>query len=51
MGYIAIRGGEKAIEQAQKLLNYLRAQKESPQALSHEMISSQLWALHSKALS
>jgi len=51
MGYVAIRGGEQAISQAQGLLEFLRARGGSEASLDHEMISSQLWALHSRALS
>ena len=51
MGYVAIRGGETAIQEAQDLLAFLRARDDESPAIDHEMISNQLWALHSRALS
>ncbi|MCC5668876.1 carbon-phosphorus lyase complex subunit PhnI [Nostoc sp. CHAB 5784] len=51
MGYIAIKGGETAIEEAIKLLDYLRTQNSTESPLSLETIRHQLHFLHSRVLS
>lgn len=51
MGYIAIKGGEKAIEEAIKLLDFLRTQDGTEPPLSLETIRHQLHFLHSRVLS
>ncbi len=50
MGYVAIRGGEKAIRQAAATLELLRSRgDDGPIGLTQ--IEHQLWALHSRVLS
>ncbi|ACK65050.1 phosphonate metabolism [Rippkaea orientalis PCC 8801] len=51
MGYVAIQGGEKAIEEAIKLLDFLRTKDENLPPLSVETIQNQLHFLHSRVLS
>lgn len=51
MGYVAIKGGETAIEQAQELLEFLRTHSISVNPLSLEQIQHQLHFLHSRVLS
>jgi alpha-D-ribose 1-methylphosphonate 5-triphosphate synthase subunit PhnI len=51
MAYVAIEGGEKAIEEAIKLLEFLRTQDSTGLPLSLETIRHQLHFLHSRILS
>ncbi|MDZ8104943.1 MAG: carbon-phosphorus lyase complex subunit PhnI [Nostoc sp. DedQUE12a] len=51
MGYIAIKGGETAIEEAIKSLDYLRTRDSTESPLSLETIRHQLHFLHSRVLS
>lgn len=51
MGYVAIKGGETAISEATKLLEFLRAQSSGEPPLSISSIQHQLHALHSRILS
>jgi alpha-D-ribose 1-methylphosphonate 5-triphosphate synthase subunit PhnI len=52
MGYIAIKGGEGAIQSAEQLLDYLRcAQGESGEPLKLDTIEHQLRQLHSRVIS
>jgi alpha-D-ribose 1-methylphosphonate 5-triphosphate synthase subunit PhnI len=51
MGYVAIKGGEVAIEEAIKLLDFLRSQDSTEPPLSLETIRHQLHFLHSRVLS
>jgi alpha-D-ribose 1-methylphosphonate 5-triphosphate synthase subunit PhnI len=52
MAYVAIKGGEGAIQSAEQLLDYLRcAQGESAEPLPLETIEHQLRQLHSRVLS
>ncbi|MBD2772712.1 carbon-phosphorus lyase complex subunit PhnI [Iningainema tapete] len=51
MGYVAIKGGETAIEEAIKLLDFLRTQDSTESPLALETIRHQLHFLHSRVLS
>ncbi|MBV9386655.1 MAG: carbon-phosphorus lyase complex subunit PhnI [Chroococcidiopsidaceae cyanobacterium CP_BM_ER_R8_30] len=51
MGYIAIKGGETAIGQAQELLEFLRTHSFTANPLSLDQIQHQLHFLHSRVLS
>ena len=51
MGYVAIRGGEEAIVQAARLLDYLRAEDGDQAPLSVETVRQQLRHAHSRTLS
>lgn len=51
MGYVAIKGGEGAINAAAELLEFLRAQESSQKPLTLDTIRHQLYALHSRVLS
>ncbi|MEM8780071.1 MAG: carbon-phosphorus lyase complex subunit PhnI [Cyanobacteria bacterium P01_G01_bin.49] len=51
MGYVAIKGGENAIESAIQLLDFLRTQNNDQSPLSLETIQHQLHFLHSRVLS
>lgn len=51
MGYVAIKGGETAISEATKLLEFLRTQNSNDPPLSLGSIQHQLHALHSRVLS
>lgn len=52
MGYVAIKGGGRAIENAAESLEFLRTQQgESGQPLSIEQIEKQLYFLHSRIVS
>ena len=52
MGYVAITGGDTAIAEAERVLEYLRAaQDDDAQPLGPETIQGQLGALHSRVLS
>ncbi len=52
MGYVAIKGGGRAIENAAEVLEFLRTQQgESGQPLSTEQIQKQLYFLHSRIIS
>lgn len=52
MGYVAIKGGEHAIEKTKEVFNYLRTrQAEGVQPLDQDTIEHQLRLLHSRVLS
>ncbi len=51
MGYVAIKGGEQAIKEAIKLLDFLRTRDHTEPPLSLETIYHQLHFLHSRVLS
>lgn len=51
MGYVAIKGGEIAVAEAIKLLDFLRTQDSAEPPLSLETIRHQLHFLHSRVLS
>ncbi|HLL88392.1 MAG TPA: carbon-phosphorus lyase complex subunit PhnI [Tepidisphaeraceae bacterium] len=51
MGYVAIKGGEAAIEQAARLLDVLRAQAPDDPPLTDSAIRHQLHFLHGRVLS
>ncbi len=51
MGYVAIKGGENAIQEAIQLLDFLRTQDNGESPLSLNTIEHQLHFLHSRVLS
>lgn len=51
MGYVAIRGGEGAILEAARLLEYLRAEDPDQPPVTQEMIEQQMRCAHSRVLS
>jgi len=51
MAYVAIQGGERAIEEAAKLLDFLRAEGDDQSPIGSREIETQLRYLHSRVLS
>ncbi|MCC6574937.1 MAG: carbon-phosphorus lyase complex subunit PhnI [Planctomycetes bacterium] len=51
MGYVAIRGGEQAIDEAARALEYLRVRENGKPPVSVDAITTQFHALHGRVLS